>query len=152
MSKVSEIVYDNLKSIIDGLGYELYEVSYEKKLKDMNLTIFIDKENGIDINDCVKVHETINPILDEFNPTNDEPYILNVSSLGLDRPLKSTKDFSRNLDKIIEVTLFTKLNDEKFYEGKLLNVDEENIEVELEKSIIKINRKAIAKAVLKIEF
>jgi len=152
MSKVSEIVYDNLKSIIDGLGYELYEVSYEKKLKDMNLTIFIDKENGIDINDCVKVHETINPILDELNPTNDEPYILNVSSLGLDRPLKSTKDFSRNLDKIIEVTLFTKLNDEKFYEGKLLNVDEENIEVELEKSIIKINRKAIAKAVLKIEF
>jgi len=152
MSKVSEIVYDNLKSIIDGLGYELYEVSYEKKLKDMNLTIFIDKENGIDINDCVKVHETINPILDELNPTNDEPYILNVSSLGLDRPLKSTKDFSRNLDKIIEVTLFTKLNNEKFYEGKLLNVDEENIEVELEKSIIKINRKAIAKAVLKIEF
>ena len=61
------------------MGYEVVEVEYAKKADGMNLTFFIDKDGGIDVDDCEAVSKTIDPLLDELNPTDDQAYILNVS-------------------------------------------------------------------------
>ncbi|MBO7508237.1 MAG: hypothetical protein J6T39_01155 [Clostridia bacterium] len=86
---VSEIVEEMAKPIVDNLGYELVEVKYSKGYSGMELTLFIHSPNGITLDDCEKVSKAIDEPLDELNPTKDEPYSLNVSSLGLDRPIKN---------------------------------------------------------------
>ena len=95
--KVKSICEENLTQIIEDLGYELVEIEYIKKADGMNLTFYIDNTDGIKIEDCEKVSRTIDPILEELNPTDDVPYILNVSSPGLDRPIKTDRDLQRNI-------------------------------------------------------
>ena len=118
--KVVTIVEEKLEPIVTELGYELCEVEYAKKPNGMNLTIFISHPDGIKIEDCEKVHRTIDPILDEIDPTNGAPYTLNVSSLGLDRPIKTDKDFLRNIGKMVTIKLFANKNGKKEFVGKLV--------------------------------
>ena len=80
MSKVIDMVEEHITKAVAELGYEIIEITYKKYLGDMNLTIFIDKDGGVDLNGCELVHRTIDPILDEIDPTSGEKYILNVSS------------------------------------------------------------------------
>ncbi len=106
--KTVTIVENALTETIKNLGFELYEVEYAKKQNGMNLTLFIThKDRPITIDDCELVHRTVDPILDEINPTGDASYYLNVSSVGLDRPLKTDKDFNRCLGKEVVVKLFS---------------------------------------------
>ena len=151
--KVAAIVENELTEIISSLGYELYEVEYQKKQNGMNLTIFIVSKNEqpINIKDCELVHRTIDPILDEINPTNDEPYYLNVSSVGLDRPLKTDKDFKRSLNQEIELKLFSMVEGNKSLEGVLNSFDENIITIQSNNSQIQINRNNIALCKLKIK-
>ena len=113
MSKVIDLVESNITKAVEDLGYEIVEITYKKYLGDMNLTIFIDKDGGVDLNGCELVHKTIDPILDEIDPTNGEKYILNVSSPGIDRPLKTERDYKRNMDTEVNVSLFEKVGDLK---------------------------------------
>ncbi|MBQ9790630.1 MAG: ribosome maturation factor RimP, partial [Clostridia bacterium] len=80
MSKITEKVHEFLNPIVQNLGYEIVDVEYEKKFDGFNLTIFIDGENGISLDDCEKVHTAIDEPLDELDPTNGASYTLNVSS------------------------------------------------------------------------
>lgn len=106
--KTASVVENALKETIQNLGFELYEVEYVKKQNGMNLTLFItNKDRPITIEDCELVHRTVDPILDEVNPTGDASYYLNVSSVGLDRPLKTDKDFNRCLNKEVIVKLYS---------------------------------------------
>ena len=143
MAKVKEVCEQNLKPVIENLGYELVEVFYGKMQDGMNLIFYIDSEKGITIDDCEKVHRAIDPILDELNPTNDAHYILSVSSLGIDRPIKTQRDFERNMGKEIEITLFSKLNGKKNFKGKLIAYDDKQVVIE-DKEILKFDRPAIA--------
>ena len=106
MKNVKQQVFDLVAPIAESFGLEVVEVEYAKKHDGMNLTVFIDKEGGITINDCETLHRAIDEPLDQLNPTDDQPYILNVSSLGLDRPLTTQRDFIRNKGKEIEVIFF----------------------------------------------
>ena len=72
--KISENIFRLVKPIAEGLGLELVEVEYVKKHDGMNLTVFIDKEGGVTIDDCEALHMAIDAPLDELNPTNDAPY------------------------------------------------------------------------------
>ncbi len=108
MAKVKQICEEKLRPVIEEMGYELVEVSYEKENGSMSLIFTIDKEEGVTIDDCEIVNKKIDPILDELNPTDDKPYTLVVSSPGLDRPIKTDRDLKRNLGKEIELTLFAK--------------------------------------------
>ena len=111
-------------------GVELVEIEYAKKPDGMHLTVFIDKEGGVGIDDCEKLHRMIDEPLDELDPTNGAAYTLNVSSIGIDRPLKTPRDFKRNLDKEITVKLFAKLNGKKIYEGFLKEYDDDTFTIE----------------------
>ena len=105
---------------IESLGYELVDVEIAKRLGDTHLSFFIANEEGITFDDCEKVHHTIDPLLDELNPSGDAPYVLNVSSPGLDRSFKTQRDFERNYNKKVEVKLYAPFKGKKIYEGTLL--------------------------------
>lgn len=119
MSKVTQAVYEAVRPIADEIGLELIEILYERKHNGMNLTIVIDKEGGVDINDCEKLHRAVDAPLEELNPTDDRPYILNVSSPGLTRPLTLPWDFKKHMGKEIEVKLYAPLEGKKVFRGIL---------------------------------
>lgn len=142
---ISERVADFLKPIINDLGYNLVEVDYSKQSNGMNLTITIDSENGITLDDCVKVHRAIDIPLDNLNPTNDKPYTLNVSSPGLDRPIRTTAELAKNIGEKVEVNLFTKVDGVKNFVGVLTAFDEQNLTLTTNKGEHNFNRKNISK-------
>lgn len=145
-------VEEFLTPIVENLGYRIVEVEYAKKQNGMNLTIFIDSPSGIDIDDCEKVHNAIDLPLDELDPTGGASYTLNVSSPGLDRPLKTERDLNANIGVQIEISLYSKMDGKKEIVGKLLEFSEDYLTVETENKNLSIERKNIAKITKYIEF
>lgn len=153
VANIKEKVEELVAPIVEGFGLELVEVAYEKKFDGMNLTIFIDKKGGVDLDDCEKVHRAIDEPLDELDPTNGASYTLNVSSCGLDRELKTDKDFSRNIDEELEIKLYQKIENKKEFVGVLKSFTDEKLILENEKGeSFEIPRKAISKATKYINF
>lgn len=131
MNKVEQDTLDAIAAPVEALGYEIVDVEYVKKPDGMNLTVYIDIPRGITLDDCEKVHNLINPIMDELDPT-EGAYILNVSSPGLDRPFKKLRDFERNYGREVEVKLYAPLKGKKLYEGILKHKTENAVVVEVD--------------------
>ena len=149
----SDLVMELCEPIVKELGYELVEVKYAKgHSSQMELTLFIYNENGITLEDCEKVSKAVDLPLDELNPTNDESYVLNVSSLGLDRPIKTEKDAKRNLGKKVDVKFYAVKNGKKVISGILVNCDNETftIDVDGEKDTFKYDE--VANCILSLDF
>lgn len=141
MVNIEEKVENLLKEKIENIGYDLYDVEYAKEGKNYFLRIYIDKPEGIDLNDCEKVNDAISDLLDEANYIKDQ-YFLEVSSPGIERILRKDKHLEQNKGKEIAIKLFKK--DEtgnKEYQGILKDFDDETITLE---DNIKIERKSIA--------
>lgn len=135
-----------LEPIITNLGYSLYDVRYEKEGKDYYLRIIIDKAEGIDINDCEKVNNAINDILDEADYIKDQ-YFLEVSSPGLERVLRKDKHFISQIGNEISIKLFKPIEKKKEIIGILENFnEEEGITLKVDNTTIKIDLKDIAVA------
>ncbi len=132
-AKVKDVCFEKFHPIIHEMGYELVEVFFGKKLDGLNMIFFIDNEKGIKIEDCENVHRKIDPILDELNPTGDDKYILSVSSLGIDRPLKTQRDFKKHVGKEIEISLYVKEDGKKNFKGVLKEFTTETITIDNEK-------------------
>lgn len=150
--KIKAICEEKIVPVINNMGYEVVDIEYVKKSDGMNLTFYIDKENGVNIEDCEMVSKTIDPLLDELDPTDGLPYILNISSPGIDRPLTKDRDFQRNLNKEISVTLFSKLNGEKKINGELVNYDNNSISIKIGQNVLVLDKKLIAHIVPIIKF
>ena len=130
--KTTEIVDSLVRGKIAEMGYELDEVEYVKEYGNMVLTLYIDSENGVTIDDCEKVSRAIDPILDENDPI-EEAYYLSVSSIGIDRPLKKDRDFERNMGKKLQVKLYAPRNKKKELLGVLTGYDGESFTISVEK-------------------
>ena len=117
--------------LIKENNFELVDVEYVKEGSTSYLRIYIDKEDGITVEDCTLLSRAFNLILDT-NDYIDDTYIFEVSSPGLMRPLKKDKDFQRNLGKQVEVRLFKSLDKQKEFEGELKSFDKDNITVMME--------------------
>ena len=144
MSKIEEKVESLIKDKIEHIGYELYDVEYVKEGKDYYLRIFIDSPNGIDLNDCEKVNNEINDLLDEADYIK-EAYFLEVSSPGVERVLKKDKHLEANIGTEVNVKLFKKDDlGKKEHIGILKNFDKEKIILEVEGKNIDIERKNIS--------
>ena len=145
MASIEEKVENLVKEKIENIGYELYDVEYTKEGKSYFLRIFIDKPEGIDINDCEKVNNEITDMLDEANYIKD-PYYLEVSSPGVERILRKDSHLEKNIGTDIDVKLFSKdENGKKEYQGILKSFNKDNIIIENElKEELKIERKNIA--------
>ncbi|MBQ8908892.1 MAG: ribosome maturation factor RimP [Clostridia bacterium] len=150
--KVKAICEEKIVPIIEEEGYEVVEVEYAKKSDGMNLTFYIDSEQGIQIEDCEKVSKLIDGALDEVDPTDGQTYILSVSSPGIDRPIKTDRDFKRNLNKEIKVTLFAKIDGKKEFEGELTSFNETEFVIKVKDKEITFNRQQVAHIVPVIKF
>jgi ribosome maturation factor RimP len=154
MEKITDKIYDKINPAIVELGYEIVDVEFVKKGVDATLTVYIDNVPvGVSLDDCEKVSVAIDPLLDELNPTNDEPYTLNVSSPGLDRPFKKHRDFERNYGKEVEIKLYAPMLGKKIYEGVLVSHTENTTEIECEGKQVKFENSkiAIARPLVKFE-
>ena len=144
MASIEEKVEKLIQPIIQNIGYELYDVEYAKEGKNYFLRIFIDKENGIDLNDCEKVNDAISDLLDEADYIKEQ-YFLEISSPGIERVLRKDKHFKQNIGKDIEIKLFKKdENGNKEYIGILEDFDNETITINIDEKTKSINRKDIA--------
>lgn len=141
MANIEEKVESLIKTKIENIGYELYDVEYSKEGKNYYLRVFIDKPEGIDLTDCEKVNDEINDVLDEANYIKEQ-YFLEVSSPGIERILRKDRHLEKNIGTEINIKLFKKdENGNKEYQGILKSFNENEIELEDD---IKIERKNIA--------
>lgn len=155
MSKIADAVTELVKPIVEGLGMELVEVLFAKTKEGDALTVFIDKEGGVSLNDCEAVHNAIDAPLDDLDPTDGKPYTLNVSSPGLDRPFKSDRDFAKHIGFKVETSLFAPIAGVgKKFVATLAAYDPQSgvVTLELDGKSVAIDRKDIAIIREHIEF
>lgn len=143
--KTAEETEAFLRPIADEVGVEIVEVEI-KAGKNPSLTVYIDTENGVDLDTCEKFHNAIFSPLDDFDPTYGAAYTLNVSSPGLDRPFKKERDFKKAMGEEVEVKLFAPMRGQKLFVGVLKEYDKGSVTVETENGeTIKFNLTAVAK-------
>lgn len=128
MSKksVEEIVTELVQPIVEKNNYDLVDVEFVKEGANRFLRIYIDKPGGITIDDCQVVSQELSDRLDVTDPI-EQAYFLEVSSPGLERPLKKDKDFERYKGEIVEIKLFQPIDGQKVFEGELLGLSNNNI-------------------------
>lgn len=157
MANIEEKVEDLIKKPIEDLGYSLYDVQYVKEGQNYFLRIFIEKPNGsIDLNDCEKVNDGINDILDSANYIKEQ-YFLEVSSTGIEKVLRKDTHLKENIGNEVQVNLFRPIeisvkekNKEKVMKSKeiigiLNDFNQRNIVLKLEnEEIINIDRNNIS--------
>ena len=106
MANIEEKVENLIKNKVEDLGYSIYDVQYVKEGQEYYLRIFIEKESGsIDLNDCEKVNDAINDLLDFADYIKDQ-YFLEVSSTGLEKILRKDKHLQDNIGNQIQIKLF----------------------------------------------
>lgn len=153
--KSEQEIREVLEPLARDLGVEIYEIVF-KQGKNPSLTVFLDteKEGGIDLNTCESFHNAADPVLDELDPTYGQPYTLNISSPGLDRPFKKDRDYLRNIGKKVEVKLYAPYRGEKFFEAVLVEYNGVGGNVTLDKNgeMIKLNLTQIVKMSQAIDF
>ena len=98
-------VRELIEPTVTELGYDIWDVEYVKEGADMHLRITIDSEDGIDIDDCEKVHRAIDPLIDEADPI-EESYLLEVSSPGIERRLRTPEHFLACIGETVNLKLF----------------------------------------------
>jgi len=141
-----------IEPILEREGFELVDIQYHREKTGWVLRLYVDKEGGINIDDCAKISHWVGDVL-EVKDIIPGPYTLEVSSPGLDRPLKKEKDFLMAINKMIRVETSPPVEGRKNFKG-ILRVYEKNlITVECEKSeLYQIPLNQVARARLNIEF
>lgn len=153
--KVTEIVEELLTDILEQEQLELVDIEYVKEGKSWFLRVFIDKENGVDIDDCGLVSEKLGEKLDAVDPIQ-QYYFLEVSSPGAERPLKKQQDFIRAVGKHVNIKTYEPIEGSKEFEGTLLSYDEKeitlSIKIKTRTKEMTIPTEKIAKARLAVIF
>lgn len=144
-------VRDIIKSHAEERGIEIIDIIYRREQNGMALRILADTDKGITIDECEELNNFLSIELDKGDVIQDH-YTLEVSSPGLDRPLKTDRDFERVMGKNLEITTYERIDDKKVHEGCLAGMDKENVVIEAAGISTVIPRKRIALARLKIEF
>ena len=148
MASIEERVEALIKNKIQDLGYNLYDVQYVKEGQNYFLRIFIEKPNGsIDLNDCEKVNDGINDLLDTADYIKDQ-YFLEVSSTGVEKILRKDQHLEDNIGNKVQISLFKPIDvankKQKEIVGTLKEFDNDKIVVEAEEKEIEVERKNIS--------
>ena len=150
---IAETVRDLLLDTVEGLGYALWDVEYVKEGSRWYLRMTIDHENGISIDDCEKVHRTIDPILDEADPIA-ESYYLEVSSPGLERVLRLPAHYMACIGEKVQCKLFHAIDGVRIPVGILTayDSDADAITLEIGEQSLSILRANISRANVVFDF
>ncbi|MFZ5989837.1 MAG: ribosome maturation factor RimP [Bacillota bacterium] len=124
--KIEEIITEFANPIVEKHSFELVDVEFIKEGSSWYLRIYIDKPGGITIDDCQVVSEEISDKLDKEDPI-DQSYFLEVSSPGLERPLKKDSDFVKFKGELVEVKLYKPVDGKKIFEGELIGLKDSKV-------------------------
>ncbi len=141
---IAGVVRDLIQPVADDLGYMLWDVEYVKEGADMILRITIDKDEGIDIEDCERMSRAIDPIIDEADPI-EVSYKMEVSSPGIERVLSRPEHFEKCIGEKIEVKLYAPINGTKQLIGVLKAADDKSITVLCGEDEAVLEKSAVAK-------
>ena len=150
VDKVKEL----LNPIILEEGIELIEIAIKKKKKGHLLRVFIDKPGGVTLGDCENVSEQLGRLI-EVEDVFPESYVLEVSSPGIDRPIKTQRDFERCVGKLVNITTFEKIEEKFNFKGEVLDVTDSGVLLKSEgKNLVstEIPFSKISKAFIEIRF
>ncbi len=150
-NKLVAQVAEWVESIIKDSEIELVDVEYVKEQHGWVLRVFLDKPGGIDLQDCQSVSEVLSDILDQEDPIPG-PYSLEVSSPGLERPLKKESDFERFSGRLVNIRTYSAVEGRKNFQGTLLGLAEGQVQVEVDGTVYAIPLDLISKARLAVEF
>lgn len=150
---VTKLVEDILESYLIENEYELVDVEFVKEGPHRYLRVYVDHENGISLDDCEKISGYLNEKLDKLDPI-EENYFLEVSSPGIDRPLKKEADFVRFKGRKVEAKLYQTINSQKVILGELVGLEDGEVTIidEVTNLEVKIPRDKIAIIRLVVEF
>ena len=149
--KVTEVVAGFAKPIVEAHGCELWDVEYVREGSEYFLRLYLDKEGGVDINDCEAISRAVDPILDEKDPIPGS-YHFEVCSAGLERALKRPSDFERFMGSNITVKLYRPRNGLKEIPCVLRGYEDGKVTVEAGKETITFEKSEVALVRLRVEF
>lgn len=149
--KITEQVAAFARPIVEEHGCTLWDVEYVREGSERFLRLYIDKEGGVDINDCEAISRAVDPILDEKDPI-PESYHFEVSSAGLERALKRPGDFQQFMGSPIMVKLYRPRNGLKELPGILRGYEDGKVTVEAGKETITFEKSEVALVRLRVEF
>ena len=151
MMKVTELVAGFAQPIVEANGCKLWDVEYVREGSERFLRLYIDKDGGVDIDDCEKIHRAMDPVLDEQDPIPDS-YHFEVCSAGLERALKRPGDFEQFMGSAILVKLYRPRNGLKEIPCVLRGYDNGKLTVEAGKETITFEKSEVALVRLRVEF
>jgi len=150
-NKVEDTVKNIVLPLLEPDGFELVDLEYKKEGNDWVLRLFIDHEKGIDHEACQNVSNLVSDELDKIDPI-PHAYFLEVSSPGIERPLKTIKDFNRFSGEKVQIKLFAAKNGQKDFIGKLLGMENNQVAIAVNDSKLLFDLDEIAKARLVVDF
>lgn len=152
MVTAEEKVRGIAKPIVDSLGYELIDVEYLAGGNRAKLRLFIDKEGGVTLDDCEKASRYVGYALDVEDPMSTS-YVLEVSSPGLDRPLKKPSDYERYKGRLVKIKTKVPVNNQMVFIGRLSGIINEKVKIKLDgEKDLSISLDDISLARLEVEF
>ena len=146
IERVKELIADYFSK----RNIELVDITYRREQGGMVLRLLVDTADGIRLNECEELNKNLSEALDKEDLIN-ERYTIEVSSPGLDRPIKTDRDFQRVMGRRLELTTYEAIDGRKTHEGRLIGMDKEKIVIESGGVSTMVPREKIAMARLKIE-
>ena len=144
MASAADRVYSLIKETVEQQGVKLWDVRFLKEGASWYLRVFIDKEGGINIDDCTNVSHAIDPVIDEADPI-DKSYYLEVCSCGIERELSRPEHFSKMVGQKVKVKLYKAIDGVKEFTGDIVSFDEK-LKLNLDGTELEIDLKEISKA------
>lgn len=148
---VAEKVTSLVMPVIEGAGMELVDLEYRKEGSGWVLRLFIDKESGVTLDDCTDISKEVDAVLDVEDIIHHE-YHLEVSSPGLNRPLKKEEDFKRFTGKLAKIKTFEVIGGSRNFKGRIVSCENGIVSVNVDGVVHEIPIIKMAKANLEYEF
>ena len=149
--KIETIVSHMVLPIASSLDLEFVDVEFVKEGAHWYLRVFLDKPGGLDVEDCQAVSQKLSDLLDEKDPIT-QAYFLEISSPGLERPLKNQQDFEKYKGQLVTVTTYVPFDGQKSFTGNLDGLIENNIVITVKGEKITIPKEKVASTKLTVEF
>ena len=149
--KITDQVTEFAKPVVESFGCKLWDVEYVREGSEYFLRLYLDKEGGVDINDCEAISRAVDPVLDEKDPIQGS-YHFEVCSAGLERALKRPSDFERFMGSNITVKLYRPRNGLKEIPCVLRGYEDGKVTVEAGKETITFEKSEVALVRLRVEF
>ena len=150
-----EKLLGEIRQVIDPIlhpqGLGLVDLEYQRESRGWVLRLYLDREGGVTLDECVEVNREVGAVL-EVKDLIPNPYVLEVSSPGLTRPLRKPEDFNKYRNRLVKIKLYEPLEGRKNFKGTLLGLEDERVLMEVEGRVYELPLQGIAKANLEIEF